>query len=95
MNIWLEDKINGINDGRPDQRQEHRVGPERVLLDVDRDITIKISKDKLCVQSHATFCTIKANVAVYNGKWMYEVSQYSPYRLHIFISFAVKSCLIL
>ncbi|CAD7092671.1 unnamed protein product [Hermetia illucens] len=73
MNIWLEDKINGVNDGRPDQRQEHRVGPERVLLDVDRDITIKISKDKLCVQSHATFCTIKANVAVYNGKWMYEV----------------------
>ena len=32
-----------------------------------------VSFDKLCINSRSNFSTIRANTAVYQGKWMYEV----------------------
>lgn len=39
----------------------------------DNNNLVKISKDKLTIQSQSAFCTLKANCCVYKGKWMYEV----------------------
>lgn len=56
---------------------EGRLGPSKVVFVADQsdgNNLVKISKDKLTIQSQSAFCTLKANCCVYKGKWMYEVS---------------------
>lgn len=72
MDLWLDDKLTNNND-LEDQKQSGRIGPLKTVLDVTGTDLVHISKDKLTVQSQSAFSTIKANVAVYKGKWMYEV----------------------
>lgn len=51
-----------------------RIGPPKTIFDIiDEYPLVNISKDKLTIQSQSAFSTIKANVAVFKGKWMYEV----------------------
>lgn len=73
MDLWLDDRLSNNNDFE-DQKQAGRIGPLKTVLDVTGGAPlVHISKDKLTVQSQSAFSTIKANVAVYKGKWMYEV----------------------
>lgn len=58
---------------------EGRLGPSKVVFVSDQNDSnnlVKISKDKLTIQSQSAFCTLKANCCVYKGKWMYEVRIY-------------------
>ncbi|XP_043516296.1 E3 ubiquitin-protein ligase RNF123-like [Frieseomelitta varia] len=51
-----------------------RIGQNIVQFDMTaRTGIVSISSDKLCVTSRSNFSTIRANTAVYQGKWMYEV----------------------
>lgn len=75
FNQWLNTKLNAFNQpnvGLP----AGRLGPSKVIFSVDPNDAnnlVKISKDKLTIQSQSAFCTLKANCCVYKGKWMYEV----------------------
>nr|XP_012138536.1 PREDICTED: E3 ubiquitin-protein ligase RNF123 isoform X2 [Megachile rotundata] len=51
-----------------------RIGPNLVRFDISTHQGVYIiSPDRLSINSHSSFSTMKANVAVYKGKWMYEL----------------------
>ncbi|XP_043268738.1 E3 ubiquitin-protein ligase RNF123-like isoform X2 [Venturia canescens] len=51
-----------------------RIGPKLVKFDVATHHGLFIvSPDRLSVNSQSNFSTIKANTALYSGKWLYEV----------------------
>lgn len=51
-----------------------RIGPKLVRFDVATHHGLFIvSPDRLSVNSQSNFSTIRANAALYSGKWMYEV----------------------
>lgn len=78
---WLKKKLSGIQQqcGSTKVSTEGRLGPAKVYFVADQnDVNnlVKISKDKLTIQSQSAFCTLKTNCCVYKGKWMYEVRVY-------------------
>ena len=76
---WLNDKLTSIEDNSKEAllkqqlEMRSRLGPEMVIFDIDFSSTVRIANDRLSVRSQGSFNTIKANVCVYGGKWMYEV----------------------
>ena len=76
---WLNDKLTSIEDNckeallKQQLEMRSRLGPEMVIFDIDFSSTVRIANDRLSVRSQGSFNTIKANVCVYGGKWMYEV----------------------
>ncbi|RWS27430.1 E3 ubiquitin-protein ligase RNF123-like protein [Leptotrombidium deliense] len=51
-----------------------RLGADRVLFDVTTSTGhINIDFNRLSISSHSGFSSIRANVGVFKGKWMYEV----------------------
>lgn len=58
-----------MKDNRPG-----RIGQKIVKFDAtSRTGHFIMSPDKLSVSARSNFSTIRANVAVYQGKWMYEI----------------------
>lgn len=54
--------------------REGRLGPDFVKFEVSSSPgQYHLSPDRLSVNSQGTFSTIRANVAVFKGKWMYEL----------------------
>lgn len=50
------------------------MGPDFVKFEVSSSPgQYHLSPDRLSVNSQGTFSTIRANVAVFKGKWMYEL----------------------
>lgn len=76
---WLQEKLDNIEvkckeDVLKQQLEmRSRLGPELVIFDIDFSSTVRIANDRLSVRSQGSFNTIKANVCVYGGRWMYEV----------------------
>ncbi|XP_061398037.1 E3 ubiquitin-protein ligase RNF123 [Musca vetustissima] len=76
---WLKGKLDDIDascqDAIAQQQLEmrSRLGPEFVIFDIDFSSTVRIANDRLTVRSQGSFNTIKANVCVFGGRWMYEV----------------------
>lgn len=75
---WLKNKLGAIQQqyGSSKILPEGRLGPSKVVFVADQNDSnnlVKISKDKLTIQSQSAFCTLKANCCVWKGKWMYEV----------------------
>lgn len=76
---WLNDKLAVIEanclEAHHLQQLEMRprLGPELVIFDIDFSSTVRIDNSRLSVRSQGNFNTIKANVCVYDGRWMYEV----------------------
>lgn len=76
---WLKGKLEDIDNSCRDavlQQQlemRSRLGPEFVIFDIDFSSTVRIANDRLTVRSQGSFNTIKANVCVFGGRWMYEV----------------------
>lgn len=55
-----------------------RIGPPTTIIDVKPELNnCHISTDKLTIQSHSPFLTLKANCCIFKGKWMYEVCEIS------------------
>lgn len=51
-----------------------RLGPKVVLLDPNsKGGVVEIQNEGLTAESHSNFGSIRANVCVFKGKWMYEV----------------------
>ncbi|XP_068976365.1 E3 ubiquitin-protein ligase RNF123-like [Bombus flavifrons] len=51
-----------------------RIGPNVVRFDITSRLGLfSISPDKLTLNGRSNFSTMRANTAVYQGKWMYEV----------------------
>ncbi|CAL7948841.1 unnamed protein product [Xylocopa violacea] len=51
-----------------------RIGPNIVRFDISARLGLfSISPDRLTINSGSNFSTIRANTAVFQGKWMYEV----------------------
>lgn len=77
LNEWLEHLLNNFID--EDEAQSGRLGPYQTVFDIDNDndilASVNISDDRLTIQSQSAFATVRANVAVFSGKWMYEVSE--------------------
>lgn len=74
-NTYIDDTISKytlaqkLTDDRPG-----RLGPRLVRFDLSTYHGLFIvSPDRLSINSHSNFCTIRANTAVYKGKWMYEL----------------------
>ncbi|XP_017884419.1 E3 ubiquitin-protein ligase RNF123-like isoform X2 [Ceratina calcarata] len=58
---------------REDDR-DGRIGPNVVHFDASaRSGLLSTSLDRLSIKARSNFSTIRSNVAVYRGKWMYEV----------------------
>ncbi|XP_011189510.2 E3 ubiquitin-protein ligase RNF123 [Zeugodacus cucurbitae] len=80
---WLTERLNVIElnsiHATKTQRVEmdSRLGPEQTICDIDFTSTVRISADRLSLRSQGSFNTIKANVCVYGGRWMYEVLLHS------------------
>ncbi|XP_037891290.1 E3 ubiquitin-protein ligase RNF123 isoform X2 [Glossina fuscipes] len=80
---WLKDKLDAIESNCKEatlQQQcdmRSRLGPELVIFDIDYSSTVRIASDRLSVRSQGSFNTIKANVCVYGGRWMYEIQLHS------------------
>ncbi|KAM7363066.1 kip1 ubiquitination-promoting complex subunit 1 isoform 2-T2 [Cochliomyia hominivorax] len=80
---WLNDKLDNIEvkykeDVLKQQLEmRSRLGPELVIFDIDFSSTVRIANDRLSVRSQGSFNTIKANVCVYGGRWMYELQLHS------------------
>lgn len=78
---WLNERLNVIelNSAHAIKTQRvdmvSRLGPEQTICDIDFTSTVRISADRLSLRSQGSFNTIKANVCVYGGRWMYEVSK--------------------
>ena len=77
---WLNDKLVEIEEENESVLRHlqndiaaTRLGPELSILDIDFTSTVRISSDRLSVRSQGSFNTIKANVCVFGGRWMYEV----------------------
>ena len=72
LNIWLDEKLDDFQEPPP---EEHTVicPSNKVLFDVNEEILVNISKDKLSLLSQSAFSTLKANACVYSGKYMYEI----------------------
>lgn len=86
---WLKYKLSGIQQqfGSAKVFPEGRLGAAKVVFVADENDgnnLVKISKDKLTIQSQSAFCTLKANCCVYKGKWMYEVRVLSIFSAHPF-----------
>ncbi|XP_015793426.1 E3 ubiquitin-protein ligase RNF123 [Tetranychus urticae] len=53
---------------------EGRLGPVHVTFDLSTNVgSLKMGYDKLSLSGHHEFSSVKGNVAVYKGKWMYEI----------------------
>lgn len=51
-----------------------RIGPDIVRFDVSSRLGLfSISPDRLTVNARSNFSTMRANTAVYQGKWLYEI----------------------
>lgn len=88
FSTWLKTKLNNVQHqyGAAKVLPEGRLGPAKVVFVADQNDTnnlVKISKDKLTIQSQSAFCTLKANCCVYKGKWMYEVCDLSIFSAHL------------
>lgn len=76
---WLKEKLDDIEAKckedvlKQQNEMRSRLGPELVIFDIDFSSTVRIANDRLSVRSQGSFNTIKANVCVYEGRWMYEV----------------------
>ncbi|KAK2581027.1 hypothetical protein KPH14_006075 [Odynerus spinipes] len=54
--------------------REGRLGPNLVRFDISTHQGLFIvSPDRLSINSHSNFSTMRANTGVYKGKWMYEL----------------------
>ncbi|XP_047367555.1 E3 ubiquitin-protein ligase RNF123 isoform X4 [Vespa velutina] len=54
--------------------REGRIGPKTVKFDVNTHTGLFIvSPDRSSIIAQGNFCTMKANTALYKGKWMYEL----------------------
>lgn len=79
VKTWLRGKLEEIEANCQEavlQQQlemRSRLGPELVIFDIDFSSTARLANDRLSVRSQGSFNTIKANVCVYGGRWMYEV----------------------
>lgn len=75
LNEWLNRKLTeNDNEADIDLQQDGRLGPAKVVFDLDSDPTmVNMAPDKLTLQSQSAFSTIRANCCVFKGKWMYEV----------------------
>ncbi|GBP06061.1 hypothetical protein EVAR_73893_1, partial [Eumeta japonica] len=75
---WLQAKLDVIEINCRDEvsnqqiKMRSRLGPELVIFDIDFSSTVRITNDRLSVRSQGSFNTIKANVCIFGGKWMYE-----------------------
>lgn len=57
-----------------EDNREGRIGPRLVRFDISMYHGLCIvSPDRLSVNSQSSFSTMRANAAVFKGKWMYEV----------------------
>lgn len=79
--LWLKGELSKIQQqaGSINIPTEGRLGPAKVTIVCDPNDSnnlVKISKDRLTIQSQSAFSTLKANCCVYKGKWMYEVCVY-------------------
>lgn len=76
---WLNEKLASVEDKckeavlKQQMEMRSRLGPEMTIFDIDFSSSVRIANDRLSVRSQGSFNTIKANVCVYGGKWMYEV----------------------
>ncbi|XP_055849939.1 E3 ubiquitin-protein ligase RNF123 isoform X2 [Episyrphus balteatus] len=83
VRLWLDRKLQVTGENCENIISQHesqnssRLGPEKVMFDTYESSTIRISCDRLSIRSHGSFNTIKANVCVFEGKWMYEVQLHS------------------
>lgn len=82
LESWLNNKLNSYppkeelssTSNKTSNERSGRIGPARIIFDLtDNNPLLNVSKDKLTIQSQNAFSTVKANVAVFKGKWMYEV----------------------
>lgn len=54
--------------------REGRIGPKTVKFDVNAHTGLFIvSPDRSSIIAQGNFCTMRANTALYKGKWMYEL----------------------
>ncbi|XP_017466845.1 PREDICTED: E3 ubiquitin-protein ligase RNF123 [Rhagoletis zephyria] len=80
---WLNERLNVIESNSTEATKTQRIdmasrlGPEHTICDIDFTSTVRISADRLSLRSQGSFNTIKANVCVYGGRWMYEVLLHS------------------
>lgn len=86
--LWLKGELSKIQQqaGLINISTEGRLGPAKVTFVSDPNDTnnlVKISKDRLTIQSQSAFSTLKANCCVYKGKWMYEVCIYRFFNVPI------------
>ncbi|XP_011145267.1 E3 ubiquitin-protein ligase RNF123 [Harpegnathos saltator] len=66
--------LNYIDTGNSEDNREGRIGPNVVRFDISMHHGLCIvSPDRLSVNSQSSFSTMRANTAVFKGKWMYEV----------------------
>ena len=64
---------NNISESSIDSR-EGRLGPKLVRFEQSNSLSqYFLSPDQLSVSSQGNFNTIRANVAVFKGKWIYEL----------------------
>lgn len=76
---WLKEKLDDLETKckedvlKQQMEMRSRLGPELVIFDIDFSSTVRIANDRLSVRSQGSFNTIKANVCIYGGRWMYEV----------------------
>eukprot|EP00276_Gloeochaete_wittrockiana_P003553 CAMPEP_0184658454 /NCGR_PEP_ID=MMETSP0308-20130426/25442_1 /TAXON_ID=38269 /ORGANISM="Gloeochaete witrockiana, Strain SAG 46.84" /LENGTH=1254 /DNA_ID=CAMNT_0027097437 /DNA_START=197 /DNA_END=3961 /DNA_ORIENTATION=+ len=60
--------------GPVDPTVEGRIGPPIVMADLGESAgDIHTQFDRLEIESRSNFCSFRANVCVFKGKWMYEV----------------------
>uniref|UniRef100_W8AXB6 RING-type E3 ubiquitin transferase n=1 Tax=Ceratitis capitata TaxID=7213 RepID=W8AXB6_CERCA len=80
---WLNERLNVMESNSSHATKTQRIdmasrlGPEHTICDIDFTSTVRISADRLSLRSQGSFNTIKANVCVYGGRWMYEVLLHS------------------
>ncbi|XP_037951834.1 E3 ubiquitin-protein ligase RNF123 isoform X2 [Teleopsis dalmanni] len=76
---WLNNKLSEIDENCLEavitQRTQMlaRLGPPHVAFDIDYSTNVRPSADRLTIRSQGTFNTVKANVCVFGGRWMYEI----------------------
>ena len=58
----------------PKDLREGRLGPKLVRFEISNPLgQYYLSPDRLSVNSQGNFSTIRANTAVFKGKWIYEL----------------------
>lgn len=67
LNLYIDTRNSEVN-------REGQIGSPLVKFDVSMHYGLcVISPDRLSINSQSSFSTIRANVGVFKGKWMYEL----------------------